>query len=133
MAVAATIGAAVFTVCVAIVVAFQLCLAAGKPWGDMAMGGKYPGVLPKNVRVAVAVQAALLVLLAVCVLARAGALVDEASAGDGGWVVGAWCAVGLSAVSTLMNCITPSKRERNTWAPVALVMLASSLVVALDG
>ena len=47
-------------------------MAAGAPWGELAMGGAYPGVFPVALRVAAAVQAALLVLFALVVLARAG-------------------------------------------------------------
>ena len=37
----------------------------------------------------------------------------------------------LMAVALVLNLITPSGGERAVWAPVALVLLLSSLVVAL--
>ena len=45
------------------------------------------------------------------------------------WLV--WLPVVVSAVSLAMNAASRSAVERRTWVPVALVMLASSLVVAL--
>jgi hypothetical protein len=42
-----------------------------------------------------------------------------------------WAIVGLNALALIMNSITPSKKERMIWAPVALVLLATSVAVAL--
>ena len=42
-----------------------------------------------------------------------------------------WLPVAFSAVSLVLNAITPSTGERRVWVPVALVMLVSSLIVAL--
>jgi hypothetical protein len=36
-------AAIVFSLFTAGVIAFQLALAAGAPWGEYAMGGAYPG------------------------------------------------------------------------------------------
>jgi hypothetical protein len=47
------------------------------------------------------------------------------------WAI--WAVVGFSALSLALNAITPSAGERRIWVPVAAVMLASSLVVALAG
>ena len=41
--------------------------------------------------------------------------------------------VAVSGVAVLLNLVTPSKWERMLWAPVAIVMLATSLDVALSG
>ena len=46
------------------VVAFQIALAVGVPWGDYAMGGAFPGQFPPALRIAALVQALLLVVLA---------------------------------------------------------------------
>jgi hypothetical protein len=95
------------------------------------MGGAYPGVFPTALRIAAVVQAAVLGLLALVVLSRAGvALPGFARASR--WAV--WVAVALSSVSSVLNLITPSGGERLVWAPVALIMLASSLTLAIaDG
>jgi type IV secretory pathway VirB2 component (pilin) len=44
------------------------------------------------------------------------------------WMV--WVVVAFSAVSLVLNLITPSAGERMLWAPVALVLLVCSLLVA---
>lgn len=111
-------------------VGFQLALAVGAPWGSYAMGGRFPGRFPALMRVAAEVQALILALLAGVVLARAG-LALETWASLASWLI--WVVVAFSGVSLVMNSITPSKGERRIWVPVAIVMLSSSLVVALAG
>jgi len=111
------------------IVLFQLALAAGMPWGELAMGGAFPGQFPPALRVAAAVQAVLLVLMAGVVLARAGIALPAWSRASH-WLV--WGVVAFAALSLVLNTITPSARERAIWAPVALLMLASSLIVAID-
>ena len=112
----------------AVVMAFQLALAAGAPWGAYAMGGKFPGVFPPQMRIAALVQTALLAAIAGVVLARAG-LALPAWETTSGWLI--WGVVAFSAVGVVLNLITPSRMERLIWAPVAVLLLLSSLRVAL--
>jgi hypothetical protein len=109
-------------------IVFQIALALGAPWGQYAMGGAFPGRLPTAMRVAAVVQAVVLGLLAMVVLAHAG-LIDIPIVLDLPWLI--WVAVAFSAVSLVLNAISRSAGERRIWVPVALVMLGSSLVVAL--
>jgi hypothetical protein len=111
----------------ACVVVFQLALALGAPWGRFAMGGAFPGRFPTGMRVAAAAQGLLLLASAGVVLARAGVALPQWAAASS-WLI--WAVVAFSAVSTLLNLITPSPAERRLWAPVAIVMLVSSLIVA---
>lgn len=124
-----SLAAVVYALATSVVVGFQVALAAGAPWGEYAMGGRVPGRFPPAMRVAAAVQAAVLALLALVVLDAGGVL-------SLGWTAAipwlAWVPVAVSAVSLLMNAASRSPRERRTWVPVALVLLASSLVVALS-
>ena len=110
-----------------VIIAFQLALAAGAPWGEFAMGGAYPGQFPPELRVAAVVQAVILALLALVVLARAGVMLPNWSKASR-WLI--WVAVVFSALSLVLNTITPSARERMIWAPVALVLLVCSVTVA---
>lgn len=122
------LAAVVYTLFTAGVVAFQLALALGVPWGSYAMGGRFPGRFPPTLRVAAAVQAILLGLMAVVVLSRVGlALPGWSQAAP--WLI--WATVAFNVVSLLLNAATPSGGERRIWMPVALVLLASSLAVAL--
>ena len=121
------IAAYVYAALSVIVITFQLALALGAPWGEYAMGGAYPGQMPPALRLAALVQAALLFLLAAVILSRAGvAFTGWKSLSR--WL--AWLAVVFSGTSLLLNLATPSANERLLWAPVAFLMLVSSLVVA---
>lgn len=122
----AAIGFAVITLGV---VAFQVALAAGAPWGAFAMGGAHPGTFPPALRVAAVFQAALLIGFALVVLARADLILPTWSQASR-WMM--WIIVAFSTLSLILNLITPSAGERAIWAPVAFLMLLCSLTVALS-
>lgn len=123
-------AALVYAAATTVIVGFQAALVAGAPWGEYAMGGRVPGRLPTAMRVAAAVQAVALAILALVVLDAGGVL-------SLGWVAAlpwlAWVPVAVSGVSLLMNAVSRSPKERRTWVPVALVLLVSSVIVALSG
>ena len=121
-------AAVLFLVVTAGAFAFQIALALGAPWGAYAMGGAFPDRFPPRLRVAAVVQALLLAILAAIVGSRAG-LFAAPIVGDVPWPI--WLAVAFSAVSLVLNAISRSGGERRIWVPVALLMLGSSLVVAL--
>lgn len=122
------VAAYLFTALTAVVVLFQLALMFGAPWGELAMGGRFPGQLPAPMRVAALIQALVLSLLAVVVLIHSG----QMFAGQYAWAgTGAWVVVGIYSLSLLMNLLTPSRWERIIWAPVVAVCLACALLVAL--
>ena len=123
-------AAIIFSVVSAGVIVFQLALAAGAPWGDYAMGGTDPNQFSPALRVAAVVQAVVIGLTVVVVLSRAGVAFAAWSRASH-WLV--WVVVALGAASLVMNVATPSRGERMIWAPVALVLLACSLTVALSG
>ena len=123
-----TAAALTFGGVVLIVIAFQLALALGAPWGSYAMGGVFPGRFPPRMRVAAVVQAGLLGLVAAIVLASAN-VVFQMLDPELRWLI--WLPVVVSAAAVVLNLITPSAGERRIWVPVSLVLLASSLLVAL--
>jgi hypothetical protein len=125
----AAAGAIIFAVVTGGAILFQVALALGAPWGEYAMGGKYPGRFPGAMRVSAIGQAALLAAFVVFVLSEAG-LVLQSMAETLPWLI--WLVVVFSGLSLVLNAITPSAGERRIWVPVALVMLLSSLVVALS-
>jgi hypothetical protein len=122
------VAAMVFAFVTAVVVLFQLALALGMPWGSYAMGGAFPGVFPPVMRIAALLQAAFLVVTALVVLSRSGLLLRRWSIASK-WVV--WIVVALGAISMLLNSITPSSDERAIWLPVAVLLFACSLTVAI--
>jgi len=125
----ATLAAVVFAVVAGGVIAFQFALAIGAPWGRYAMGGAFPGRFPPPMRVAAVVQALLIGLLAAGVLSAAGLVLPDLAAAFPSLV---WVAVVVSALAVILNAISRSAGERRIWVPVALVLLVSSLLVALN-
>ena len=122
------IAALVFAFAAVGVIAFQIALALGAPWGRYAMGGAFLGRFPPPLRVAAIVQAILVALLALAVLSAAGIVLPDLAATTP-WL--RWVAVAVSALSLAMNAISRSAGERRIWVPVAAVLLSSSLLVAL--
>jgi len=120
-------AAHVFTLCTLGVVAFQLALIGGAPWGSLTQGGGSSGALSAPARAVAAVSAVLLVGMILIVRARAGLLATPWASrlARSVWFVVAYCALGVIA-----NAATPSATERRLWLPVVLVMLLTSLRVA---
>lgn len=106
---------------------FQGCLAAGVPWGKASMGGKYPGKYPPKMRIVAMINMVILGFLAAIVLSNADLLLPQLKQIS---TIGIWFVVAFFALGTVLNTITPSKIER-IWAPVALVQLITSIIVAL--
>ena len=122
-----TVSTYIFGVLTAIVAAFQLALAFGAPWGEMTMGGKFPGRLPLRMRVAALVQILLLAFISLIVATRAGLLLDNYSDFSTSAI---WFVVVFCTLSAILNIITPSKKERMLWGPVTIVLLICSIIVA---
>ena len=111
------------------VVAFQLALAAGVPWGAYAMGGAFPGRFPPAMRLAALLQAGLIVLMALVVLSRAGLTLASWSHASRRLV---WLVIALGVVSVVLNVATPSADERIMWTPVTFLLLACGVLVAIS-
>jgi hypothetical protein len=80
-------------------------------------------------RVGAIVQAVLLAGMAVVILARAGLILS------GWWRMShwlVWIVVVITALSLLLNLITPSAGERAIWLPTLSILLISSFVVAFS-
>ncbi|WP_405131695.1 hypothetical protein MHB43_08200 [Paenibacillus sp. FSL H8-0317] len=122
-------SAIVFTVLIMIVILFQIALAAGLPWGEYAMGGKFPGKYPISMRFACIVQIAILAFMGIIVLSKSGLLLP-------GWSsfsdIAIWFIVGYLVLGTILNLITRSVWERRIWAPVTLLMLITSIIIAIS-
>jgi hypothetical protein len=113
-----------------LVTAFQIALISGAPWGEYAFGGQNKGVLPRNLRIGSAITSFLYLGISGHYLAQVGVFPKLLSP-DLNQVVN-WAIVGINTLALIMNTITPSKKERMIWAPIALVVLASSVAVALS-
>lgn len=120
-------AAALFVALTAGVVAFQLALAAGAPWGALTMGGAFPGRLPARMRVVAVGSALLLAALAGIVAARGGLALPRWRDASRRLV---WGVVAYLLVGVVLNAATPSAPERALWLPVTIALAACALVVA---
>ena len=101
-----------------VVAAFQVALAAGAPWGEAALGGANPGVLPDELRVGGAIQGVIyLVLAAIAGTRWTGTTLRRRML---------YGMTALMVIGSVMNIATPSIVERMLWAPVTI-----ALVIAL--
>jgi hypothetical protein len=117
----------VFVGLAGVVVLFQLAMILGAPWGHLTMGGRWPGRLPAQGRIAAGLSALLMGALAAVIAARGG-LIAMALPGWAGWAV-----VGFMGLSVLMHVATPSAAERRLWLPVVVLMLAAALMTVTGG
>jgi hypothetical protein len=110
-------------------VVFQLALALGAPYGAAAWGGRNPGVLPRNLRIASAVVGIVVYpLMAVVILAAAGLVRDD-------WLpidptVAMWILTGFFVLGAVVNAISRSAPER-IWTPVSAVLAICCALIAL--
>ena len=107
---------------------FQAAIALGAPVGRAAWGGRNPGRLPANLRVASAVSVVVYLVFAVIVLDRIGMPVIDIP--DPLAQAGTWVLVLLLTVGTVLNLASSSPYERFGWAPFAAVMALLTLVIA---
>ncbi|MCU0385859.1 MAG: hypothetical protein MUE38_07510 [Flavihumibacter sp.] len=122
------LAALLYTIATLLVVLFQICLAIGLPWGAASMGGKFPGKYPPKMRWVAILNAIVLLALIIIVVIRAGFILPEFLLSSR---IAIWGVVLFALLGTILNSITPSKIER-IWAPVALIQLISSAMVAFS-
>ncbi|MEZ5936870.1 MAG: hypothetical protein R3C52_01465 [Hyphomonadaceae bacterium] len=102
-----------------LVALFQLSLAMGAPLGRFAMGGAYPGVYPRPMRLVALAQILVYALAAACVASFMGWLAPDLRASAH---IGVWLFAGLFGVGTLLNLASKSLPEKLVWTPVALAL-----------
>ncbi len=124
-----TIPLLVFLALITIAALFQLALALGAPWGEYALGGRFPGALPQKMRLAALAQMAVLCMFAVIALARSGLVLQGAYDVSR---IAIWLVAGFFALGSIANLATPSRRERMVWAPVNVALLIASVLIAVS-
>jgi lysylphosphatidylglycerol synthetase-like protein (DUF2156 family) len=107
---------------------FQFALALGAPWGRYAMGGRYPGKYPRKMRMLALFQILILIFFNLIILVKVG-MIFEGLYSDS--KVAIWFVVGFFVLGTFMHIMTKSKWERILWLPVNIILLISSLYLAL--
>ncbi|WP_109019849.1 hypothetical protein [Leptospira kobayashii] len=91
------------------------------------MGGKYPGVYPFKMRIACIFQMLILGIIGTIVFTRAGIVFPDWNSFSAKII---WIVVGFFSIGVVLNLITPSKWERILWAPVCLILLICSVLIA---
>jgi hypothetical protein len=130
-----TIGIlAVVAAClVSVVVAFQLALAAGTPWGAAAYGGRAAlndGTLPAKYRVA-SIIAGVVLLGVLWLILAAGGVIGRGSVPDGALTVGAWVLMGLFLLNTLGNLRGRHPLERWGFSAITAVLAVLCAAIAV--
>jgi hypothetical protein len=110
-------------------ISFQVALAFGAPWGEAAMGGRFPGRFPSRMRIAAVFQAIILIIFGLVVLINGNIILPGLYNVSR---IAIWIIVGFFALGTILHIITPSKWERRLWLPVNIILFLSSLVIAMN-
>lgn len=104
------------------VICFQIALIFGARWGRITQGGLTKGSLPWSGRLVAAASIFVLIGMGLAILSS-----------DGGWPGWpswtGWVAVGVNALSMVLNWITPSSAERKLWGPIMTIMFLLALAV----
>ncbi|MEY3538234.1 MAG: hypothetical protein RL645_1048 [Actinomycetota bacterium] len=107
---------------------FQIALILGAPMGEYAFGGQNPGKLPGKFRAMSGVT--LLVYLGIVGHMLAQIEILPRMLPDDLNRIANWVIFGLNILSFVMNSISRSKKERDMWVPVALMLSVASFFVA---
>lgn len=93
------------------------------------MGGKFPGKFPSKMRVAALFQILILLFFILIVFTRAGMMFNQFYNMS---KIMIWFVVGFFVIGSILNLITNSIGEKLIWAPVSIIMLITSLIVAFS-
>ena len=110
------IPAILYALIIALVVLFQLCLIFGAPWGQITQGGRYEGPLPVGGRVVATLSVPTLIFMGASITSAAGLMPNWAD-----WT--AYGAIAMHVLVTILNWISPSKKEKLLWGPITFIML----------
>ena len=125
-----TVAALIAVGLLAVIVVFQIALALGAPLGDMAWGGRNPGVLPMRLRIASAVVALVIYPLIALVVLGAAGVIEAEWLPEGLRAPLMWGLTAFLGLGALANFASRSPRER-VWGPVALATAVCCGIVAL--
>lgn len=122
-----TVSSITGTVLLLAVAVMEILLIFGLPLGEFTMGGRYK-VLPPMYRM-LAASSVILQLFGAAMILQGGGLMNMWFAGK---VIKIICFVfaGFFAVNTVMNIISPSKKEKYVMTPLAAVEACCFAVTA---
>ena len=105
---------------------FQALLVCGVPLGRFAWGGQHE-VLPTRLRVGSLASMVIYVVIGWLVLARSA----QRGGGHGAVGLAIWVVAGFFLLGTAGNLASRSRSERLVMTPIALVLCALTVVVAV--
>ncbi|MBR3142495.1 MAG: hypothetical protein IKF09_05000 [Clostridiales bacterium] len=111
-----------------IVAVLEVLLICGLPLGEFTMGGRYK-VLPPMYRVFAASSVVLQIFGALMLLQGGGFM--NMMFGAGPTRIICYVFAGFFAVNTVMNVISPSKKEKYVMTPLAAVEAVCFLITAI--
>ncbi len=113
-----TISSITGAVLLLLVAVMEVLLIAGLPLGEFTMGGRHK-VLPPMYRI-FAVSSVILQLFGAAMLLQGGGLMNMWFSGKVTKII-CFVFAGFFAVNTVMNLISPSKKEKYVMTPLAAV------------
>lgn len=124
-------GLGIYFIVVSVIVSvFQVALGLGAPLGEFTLGGKYPGKLPKNIRLLTIIQIIILWVFAYIVSVKSLLLKNQPTQIGN---IGIWFVVVFFLLGSVMNGSSPSKKERYLWGPVNVMTFIATLLIAILG
>lgn len=118
----------IFTITTSIIILFQIALALGFPWGSASMGGKFPGVYPKKMRILALINAFFLFFLIIIVLSKSNIAFLFFNLFSNYAI---WFVVLFTLIQVILHIITSSKIEK-IWLLPVLILFITSLLIALN-
>ena len=116
------------TVLLFAVAVMEVLLIFGLPLGEFTMGGRYK-VLPPALRIAAASSILLQIFGALILLQGAGFM--KMWFGETPTRIICYVYVGFFALNTVMNLISPSKKEKLVMTPLAAIEAACFIITAI--
>ncbi|MFW2383402.1 MAG: hypothetical protein ACN4GZ_16730 [Acidimicrobiales bacterium] len=126
------LAAVVAAILLGAIAIFQLAIAAGAPWGDMAWGGRHDRRLPTRLRLGSGVAAVVLVVAASVVLAQGG-VTSWTPVPEGALRTVTWVLAGFMVLNTAGNLASASRTEQRVFGPTTAVLAILIAVVAITG
>lgn len=120
-----------FVVFAGALVAFQIALALGAPWGAASYGGSNPGILPTRLRVVSSIFGFAVYPFVILFVMDVSGVADTGLADGDQNELWLWVLTGIFGLGALANFASRSKIER-IWGPVSLILSISSWVLAVN-
>ena len=112
-----------------IVIVMSILLICGVPLGELSMGGKFGKVWPPKIRL-LALTQLLSQLFALYIILSAGAIIPY-FINKGVTMVVCYVFAGFFFLNTVLNIISPSKKEKIIMTPMSLGAAVCFLITAI--